>query len=58
MALLTKENAAEYLPLLITDHSKQLRTVIDPEVLERYCHLDDGQVQQTPGELKCGSHKL
>lgn len=33
MALLTEENAAEYLPLLITDRSKQLRTVIDPDVL-------------------------
>jgi hypothetical protein len=48
MALLTEENVAEYLPLLVTDHSNQLRTVIDPDVLGKYCHLADGQVQQTP----------
>jgi hypothetical protein len=48
MALLTEENAVEYLPLLITDHSKQLQTVIDPDVLGKYCHLGGEQAKQTP----------
>jgi hypothetical protein len=39
MALLTEENVAEYLPLFVTDHSNQLRTVIDPDVLGKHCHL-------------------
>jgi hypothetical protein len=44
MALLTEENAAEYLPLLVTDGSKHLQMVIDPGVLKS-SHLDDGQVR-------------
>ena len=48
MVLLTEENAAEYLPLLTKDRSEQLRTVIDPDVLDKYCHLNNWPSQQTP----------
>ena len=48
MALLTEENAAEYLLFLVTDHSRQLLTVIDPDVLGKYCHLADGQSTTDP----------